>query len=101
MRTLMIIQMITLTTDTSKSVPVLNLMSPLYVSFRSRNSKNSEEDPTSQESEATPPAQSERDLREEGNNLFKQGNYQQAIQKYEEAVRSGRCGLEDKVKCWR
>ena len=97
----MIIQMITLTTDTSKSIPVPNLISPLYFSFRSRNSKNSEEDPTSQESEATPPAQSERDLRTEGNELFKEGNYQQAIQKYEEAVRSGRCSVDDKVKCWR
>ena len=67
------------------------MISPLYFSFRSRNSKNSEEDPTSQESEAT----------REGNQLFNQGKYQEAIQKYEEAVRSGRCSREDRVKCWR
>ena len=97
----MITPMITLTTDTSKSL-VLGLISPLYFSCRSRNSKNSEEDPTSQESEATPPpAQMEGDLREKGNALFRKGKYQEAIQMYEEAVKSGRCSQEDKAKCWR
>ena len=99
----MIILMITLTTDTSKSLVLPNLISPLYFSCRSRNSKNSEEDPTSQESEVTPltGVNPERSLREEGNELFNKGKYQPAIQKYEEAVRSGRCSVEEKVKCWR
>ena len=43
----------------------------------------------------------ERSLREEGNELYNKGKYQPAIQKYEEAVRSGRCSVEEKVKCWR
>ena len=78
------------------------MISSLYFSCRSRNSKNSEEDPTSQESEATPPPNpKERDMREEGNELFKQGKYMLAIQKYEEAVKSARCSQEDKAKCWR
>ena len=97
----MTIQMITPTTDTSKTYLLFYCPFSNSHSFRSRNSKNSEDDPTSQESEATPPLPSDRDLREEGNLLFNQGKYQQAIQKYEEAVRSGRCGLEDKVKCLR
>ena len=103
MRTLMIILMITLTTDTSKSLVLPTFISPLYLLCRSRNSKNSEEDPTSQESEAAPPAgvNPERSLREEGNDLYNKGKYQPAIQKYEEAVRSGRCSVEEKVKCWR
>ena len=78
----------------------------MYLSSRSRNSKNSESEPTSQESEvpsleATNKARQESDLRELGNKLFKEGKYQPAIQKYEEAVKSGRCSLEDKVKCYR
>ena len=78
------------------------MISSLYFSCRSRNSKNSEEDPTSQESEATPPSNpEERDLREQGNDQFKAGKYVLAIQLYEEAVKSGRCNQEDKAKCWR
>ena len=75
----------------------------MYFSSRSRNSKNSEEDPPSQDSEALPPpgAHPGISLREAGNTLFKEGKYQPAIAKYEEAVRSGRCSVDDKVKCWR
>ena len=41
------------------------------------------------------------DLRKEGNKVFGDGNYTLAIQKYQEAINTGKCSLEDKVKCYR
>ena len=78
----------------------------MYSWCRSRSSNDDETDPPSQESDlpsrlaASTKAKSEPDLREQGNQLFKVGNYQSAIQKYEEALR-GRCDQDDKVKCYR
>ena len=71
---------------------------------RSRSSNERHSGPDSQESDAPPVAaasKTEPDYKEQGNKLFKDGKYQAAIQKYEAAVKSARCCLEDKAKCYR
>ena len=41
------------------------------------------------------------DLRNAGNGLFKEGNYLDAIKKYEEAIRAGKGDQDNKAKCYR
>ena len=40
------------------------------------------------------------ELRTEGNNLFSKGDHKLAIEKYEDAIKTGKISPEDKVKCY-
>ena len=41
------------------------------------------------------------ELRTEGNNLFSKGDHKLAIEKYEDAIKTGKISPDDKVKCYR
>jgi len=47
-----------------------------------------------------PPSKNSEDLRTEGNELFREGKYADAIHKYEEAIRVGKGNVENKAKCY-
>ena len=55
--------------------------------------------PDKKEKEKVPKTSEE--LRIEANNLFSKGDHKLAIEKYEEAIKTGKISLEDKVKCYR
>eukprot|EP00090_Calanus_glacialis_P031446 TRINITY_DN5190_c0_g1_i2.p1 TRINITY_DN5190_c0_g1~~TRINITY_DN5190_c0_g1_i2.p1 ORF type:complete len:1519 (-),score=592.62 TRINITY_DN5190_c0_g1_i2:152-4708(-) len=47
----------------------------------------------------TKDAKDAEELRKEGNALFNEGKYQDAVQKYKEAINAGKGNLDNKVKC--
>ena len=71
-------------------------------SVKEKDSDDTEEIYNSEDSQSQ--HEEERDpmkLKAEGNEAFNAGDYTEAIQKYKDALNTGKCPLDDKVKCWR
>jgi len=61
---------------------------------------DSEESTPPPEPEQPPPSKDSEELRSEGNELFREGRYADAIHKYEEAIKAGKGNVENKAKCY-
>ena len=60
-----------------------------------------DQDPVDTNQDKAKVVKTSEELRTEGNNLFSKGDHKLAIEKYEDAIKTGKISPDDKVKCYR
>ena len=70
-------------------------------SIPSLHEQELDQDPVDTNQDKAKVVKTSEELRTEGNNLFSKGDHTLAIEKYEDAIKTGKISPDDKVKCYR